>query len=75
MAKMKNPMSLFKGKDDYREEMNEAKAIKSGKISPKEYAMGEKKEDSAKMKKKFAAGGSVRGTGCATKGKKFSGVF
>jgi hypothetical protein len=25
--------------------------------------------------KKFAGGGSVRGTGCATKGKKFSGVF
>lgn len=25
--------------------------------------------------KKFAAGGSVRGTGCATKGKKFSGSY
>lgn len=25
--------------------------------------------------KKYAGGGSVRGTGCATKGKKFSGVY
>lgn len=25
--------------------------------------------------KKYAAGGSVRGTGCATKGKKFSGTY
>lgn len=24
---------------------------------------------------KYAAGGAVRGTGCATKGKKFSGVY
>lgn len=74
MAKMKKPMSLFKGKESYGEELKEAKAIKAGKITPREYAMGEKKEDSAKMKK-FAAGGSVRGTGCATKGKKFSGVY
>lgn len=82
MAKMKKPMSLFKGKESYKEELNEAKAIKAGKITPREYAMGEKKEDSAKMGmkcggkvKKMAAGGSVRGTGCATKGKKFSGSF
>jgi hypothetical protein len=74
MAKMKKPFTLFKGKESYKEELNEAKAVKSGKITPKQYAMGEKKEDSAKMKK-FAAGGSVRGTGCATKGKKFSGVY
>jgi hypothetical protein len=25
--------------------------------------------------KKYASGGAVRGTGCATKGKKFSGVY
>ena len=65
---MKN---MFKGKESYGEEMKEAKAIKSGKITPKQYAMGEKSE--MKMKKggmpmkdgkpsfmkKFADGGSI----------------
>ena len=32
---------IFKGKDTYGEELKEAKAIKSGKITPKEYAKGE----------------------------------
>ena len=36
--------SLFKGKETYAEEMKEAKALKSGKISMKEYAKGEKME-------------------------------
>ena len=35
---------LFKGKETYAEELKEAKAIKSGKISPQEYAKGEKME-------------------------------
>lgn len=35
---------LFKGKETYAEEMKEAKALKSGKISMKEYAKGEKAE-------------------------------
>ena len=35
---------LFKGKDTYAEEVKEAKAIKSGKITPAEYAKGEKME-------------------------------
>lgn len=35
---------LFKGKETYGEELKEAKAIKSGKISPQEYAKGEKME-------------------------------
>mgnify|MGYP000957953220 CR=1 FL=1 len=62
MAKpMKNPMSLFKGKDDRSEELKEAKALKSGKITPQQYAAGEKKED---RMKKFARGGLVgRGQG------------
>tara|TARA_R110000868_G_scaffold57972_4_gene178848 strand:- start:5510 stop:5677 length:168 start_codon:yes stop_codon:yes gene_type:complete len=41
---VKNSKSLFKGKESYSEEMKEAKAIKSGKITPKQYAMGEKSE-------------------------------
>lgn len=64
MGKMKNPMALFKGKDTKGEELKEAKAIKSGKISPAQYAAGEKREDA--MKKRFAAGGMVkRGMGKA----------
>lgn len=35
---------LFKGKETYKEELNEAKAIKSGKITPTQYAKGEKSE-------------------------------
>ena len=54
MAKGKE--NLFKGKETFGEELKEAKAIKSGKISPREYAMGEKSEG-----KKFMPGGSVRG--------------
>ena len=37
-------MNLFKGKESYGEELKEAKAIKSGKISPMQYAKGEKSE-------------------------------
>ena len=35
---------LFKGKETPAEEKKEAKALKSGKISPKQYVAGEKKE-------------------------------
>ena len=45
---------LFKGKDSYGEEVKEAKAIKSGKITPKEYAQGEE------MEKKMKKGGKVQ---------------
>ncbi len=48
---------LFKGKDTYAEEVKEAKAIKSGKITPQEYAKGEKMEEAKGMKK----GGSCKG--------------
>lgn len=51
---MKN--NLFKGKETYSEELKEAKAIKSGKITPEQYARGEKKEESMK---KMASGGST----------------
>lgn len=59
---VKNFKSLFKGKETYGEEMKEAKAIKSGKISPKQYAMGEKSEE-----KKYAKGGGIESRG-KTKG-------
>jgi hypothetical protein len=59
--------SLFKGKETMSEELKEAKAIKSGKITPMQYAKGEKMEAS----KKFAKGGSVssRADGIAQRGK------
>lgn len=60
MAKLKK---LFKGKDTHAEELKEAKAIKSGKITPEEYAKGEKMEGEG-MKcggkvKKYARGGGI----------------
>ena len=45
---------LFKGKETFKEELNEAKAIKSGKISPFQYAKGEEGE------KKMAKGGVIK---------------
>lgn len=51
---------LFKGKDTYGEELKEAKAIKSGKISPQQYAKGEKMEE-VKKPKKMAKGGPAAG--------------
>lgn len=46
--------NLFKGKETYSEELKEAKAIKSGKITPQQYAAGEEGE---KKMKKMADGG------------------
>jgi hypothetical protein len=51
---------LFHGKETKGEELKEAKAIKSGKISPKQYAMGEKMEEK-KMKKGGMMGGGMMG--------------
>ena len=63
---------LFKGKETYGEELKEAKAIKSGKITPREYAKGEGMEEAKKMKKggccKMAKGGVTRADGCVKKG-------
>ena len=50
---------LFKGKESTKEELSEAKAIKAGKVSPKQYAAAEKREP-MKMKN----GGMVRGKKC-----------
>lgn len=64
-----NLKSLFKGKDTKGEELKEAKAIKSGKLSPMQYAKGEKMEDAMKPKgKPFAKGGGVETKG-KTKGR------
>lgn len=52
---------LFKGKESFKEELAEAKAIKSGKISPVQYAKGEEGE------KKMARGGGIESKG-KTKG-------
>lgn len=56
---------LFKGKETYSEELKEAKAIKSGKLTPAQYAKGEKSEDKMKKMKSggkcMAKGGSVDG--------------
>jgi hypothetical protein len=64
---------LFGGKETFKEELNEAKAIKSGKISPMQYAKGEESEKKMKCGgkvKKMAGGGFVRSAdGIATKGK------
>lgn len=49
---------LFGGKESYKEELAEAKAIKSGKITPQQYARGEKSEGETSMKK-MAKGGSA----------------
>ena len=58
-----DPKKLFKGKETVSEELKEAKAIKSGKITPMQYAKGEKSEPMKKMK----SGGSCMKTGGAVK--------
>jgi hypothetical protein len=51
---------LFGGKETYAEELKEAKAIKSGKISPQQYARGEQKEEAGMKMKKMAGGGMTK---------------
>jgi hypothetical protein len=54
---------LFGGKESMKEELAEAKAIKSGKITPMQYAKGEKSEGAGMKKgggvKKYAGGGAI----------------
>ena len=47
---------MFGGKESYKEELAEGKALKSGKITPQQYARGEKSEGETGMKK-MAKGG------------------
>jgi len=68
---MKAKGKLFGGKESIKEEMMEAKDIKSGKVSPKEYAMKEKAEKGKGMKcggkvKKYAKGGGIAQKGMKT---------
>lgn len=56
------PKGLFGGKESMAEELKEAKAIKSGKITPMQYAKGEKSEEKMKgngRSKRFDMGGTV----------------
>lgn len=64
-AKGGDVKKLFKGKETYAEEMKEAKALKSGKISMKDYARGEKMEGVHKKtggmaKKGYKTGGMAK---------------
>jgi hypothetical protein len=45
--------TYFKGRDDMQEEVKEAKAVKAGKITPKQYAKGEKMEGEKAPAKKL----------------------
>ena len=75
MAKKVDLKKMFKGKESVSEELKEAKAIKSGKITPMQYAKGEKAEPAKKMKAGgkascYKTGGFVKAAdGVATKGK------
>ena len=70
-GEVKTLNKLFKGKDTHGEELKEGKAIKSGKLTPEQYAKGEKMGDVKKMKGGgcYAKGGVTRADGCAVKGK------
>ena len=56
MATKDKLSKLFKGTDKPSEELKEARAIKSGKITPEEYAKGEKMEKA----KGYKAGGVTK---------------
>ena len=57
LSKFKN---LFKGKETPKEEMKEAKAVKSGKITPAQYAKGEKMEKAMPVHRGMKKGGKVK---------------
>ena len=64
------PKGLFGGKETMAEELKEAKAIKSGKISPMQYAKGEKSEGVHKMAKGGMTGSfRASANGIAQRGK------
>jgi len=60
-GKVADLKKLFKGKDTKAEELKEAKAIKSGKITPEQYAKGEDMEKGMKKGGKcMAKGGAAK---------------
>jgi len=59
MIKSAKGGSLFKGRETYGEELREAKAVASKKISPKQFVKGEKSEgekNTSNIAKKIASG-------------------
>lgn len=73
---MQKLVSYFKGRDDFKEELKEAKAVKAGKVTPKQYVKGEKSEGDKKPAKKLEQtakaikSGKMTPTQYAKKGKK-----
>lgn len=63
---MKKLVDYFKGRDDFKEEVKEAKAVRAGKITPKQYAKGEKSEGEKAPAKKLEATGKKLATGKMT---------
>lgn len=61
---------LFTGKDTVSEEKKEAQAVKSGKISERQYVRGEKAEEKKEGEKKSAA--SLKKTASQIKSGKMS---
>lgn len=57
---------LFKGKDSASEEKSEARAVRSGKISPPQYAKGEKMEGTKMPSKKLLQRGQKMKSGKLT---------
>lgn len=63
-GEMAKKSAAFKGKESFDEEVKEAKLIKSGKVTPKEYAKREQSEPTMKCggkTKKYAKGGAIDG--------------
>lgn len=58
----------FKGRDDFKEEIKEAKAVRDGKVTPKQYAKGEKAEGDKKPMKKLEETGKGLKVGKITPG-------
>jgi hypothetical protein len=61
-------MTAFKGKQTKSEEMKEAKMVRSGKVSPAQYAKREKAEGSNKSMKRLRSDGKALASGKMTAG-------
>lgn len=64
MAKKPTPLKrFFKGKDSAAEEKSEARAVRSGKVSPTQYVKGEKMEGTKTPASALAARGKAMKSG------------
>jgi hypothetical protein len=61
-------MPAFKGKQTKAEEMKEAKMVRTGKVSPAQYAKREKAEGNPKSMKSLRSDGKALATGKMTAG-------